>query len=790
MTLFKRTALVAAMMPLFASSSWGLGLGDITMKSYLNEPLRAEVELLDVQNLSADDIRIRLATQDDFDRVGIDRAYFLTNVRFEVVVNQNGGKILLSTDQPLLEPYLDFLIETRWPAGRMLREYTVLVDLPTPVEAVPVTASASRLDQQLSADSAATTSDVSKSPSEQTSAAVGRPDRDYDRDAAERPVAGGSYLVQANDTLWEIASAARPPGKTVEQTMIAALNMNGDAFAGGNINGLKAGYVLELPGEDDVLTGSSEAVNAVASQNRDWANGVRRTRALRVVADNETEDDVEPADALASAEAASGYDSFADADESKTPATQLPSIDGGASDLAAQLPAVDDREGPVASNPELAAIQARLSQLSDQVGSLRQLVSVKDQQIAALQAEIAARDEKAALDAQAASVPQTPMVASEAPVQDSGLPWWVFALGGVVFIALGGVIYARRADQRAQLQSASSGLTASQRNPVARKEPVSSAAGGAAAPLAAAKADEDGERGYGRDLHNDYAEENAVSDAIAEADIYVAYGRYQQALTLLASVADNEAHNGSVYAKMVEICLQCDRREEAEGLVSKIEQTHDMNALKRAMDALAAGPVSSESIELGELADAAPGKDAATQASESVQEPAAGLDFELVSSDATDDSELSAAPAFDLELDLSSGSSDSTEPTDNESLTDLSVEAADEVEAAAELPDLGTADWGDLSEPASPSDGLLPPELAAVLGTDVPPPPVDQVERDDDDAIVYAQEADPMDTKLDLARAYIDMGDEDGARPVLEEVIAGGDLQQQAEARELLVRID
>jgi len=570
--------------------------------------------------------------------------------------------------------------------------------------------------------------------------------------------------------------------------MIATLNMNGDAFTGGNINGLKAGYVLELPGEDDVLTGSSEAMNAVASQNRDWANGVRRTRALRVVADNETEDDAEPADALASAEAASGYDSFADAEESKTPATQLPSIDGGASELAAQSPKADAGEGTVSSNPELAAIQARLSQLSDQVGSLRQLVSVKDQQIAALQAEIAARDEKAALDAQTASVPQTPMVASEAPVQDGGLPWWVFALGGVVFIALGGVVYARRADQRTQLQSASSGLTASQRDPVTLKEPVPAAADGAAAPLAKAKADEDGERGYGRDLHNDYAAENSVSDAIAEADIYVAYGRYQQALTLLASVADKEAHNGSVYAKMIEICLQCDRREEAEGLVSKIEQTHDMNALKRAMDALAANPASSESIELGELADAAPGTNAAIPASGSMQEPAAGLDFELVSNDPADDSELSAAPAFDLELDLSSGSS--TEPSDNESLTDLSIEAADEVEAAAELSDLGTADWGDLSEPASPSDGLLPPELAAVLGTDVPPPPVDQVERDDDDAIVYAQEADPMDTKLDLARAYIDMGDEDGARPVLEEVIAGGDLQQQAEARELLVRID
>ena len=85
-------------------------------------------------------------------------------------------------------------------------------------------------------------------------------------------------------------------------------------------------------------------------------------------------------------------------------------------------------------------------------------------------------------------------------------------------------------------------------------------------------------------------------------------------------------------------------------------------------------------------------------------------------------------------------------------------------------------------------DDVLPPELAAVLGTDVPPP---TIEADNEpEGLVYAAEVDPVETQLDLARAYIDMGDEDGARPVLKEVIATGDLRQRAEARELLINID
>ncbi|HEY7776374.1 MAG TPA: hypothetical protein VIC02_07510, partial [Kineobactrum sp.] len=114
-----------------AGSAWGLGLGELTMESFLNEPLQARVSLLDVGNLHADQIRVRLATSEDFDRLGVDRAYFLTGIKFDIELDSSGrGVIVLQSADPVLEPFLDFIVETRWPSGRVLRNYTVLVDPP------------------------------------------------------------------------------------------------------------------------------------------------------------------------------------------------------------------------------------------------------------------------------------------------------------------------------------------------------------------------------------------------------------------------------------------------------------------------------------------------------------------------------------------------------------------------------------------------------------------------------------------------------------------------------------
>src|SRR6056297_2955084 len=128
----KCAAVVFSLGCLQASSALALGLGELKLDSYLNEPLSASVDLLNTGNLHEDEIKIRLGTREDFQRLGLDRTFFLTSIQFEVVVDDNGrAGIVMTTDDPVLEPYLDFIVEARWPSGRLLREYTVLIDPPT-----------------------------------------------------------------------------------------------------------------------------------------------------------------------------------------------------------------------------------------------------------------------------------------------------------------------------------------------------------------------------------------------------------------------------------------------------------------------------------------------------------------------------------------------------------------------------------------------------------------------------------------------------------------------------------
>ena len=741
---------MAALLP---CSSWGLGLGDINLTSYLNEPLAAEVALLDVQNLTSDDIKVRLATQDAFDRLGVERAYFLTSIKFEVIVEGGAGKILLTTSKPLLEPYLDFLVETRWPDGRLLREYTVLVDLPaSPVASEPLAS--------LGEDAAGSEAPVAPTPESESPRFVTpetRPDRNYDRDAEMMPRTGGRYLVQSNDTLWEIATAAAPEGASIEQTMLATAQMNADAFTGGNINGLKAGYVLELPEERDILMSRREAFSAVAQANEDWRNGVRRAPALRVVADDEIPADDDANDWQESPEATVFVDEDYGAAEVMAAGVE-PDVfsDIGAGQDSLPSPPESGGSAPTgASSIELMEIEARLTALSEQVGSLSELVVVKDQQIAALEAQLA--------NQQASPAPRPAQVVSTpASTVEGGYPWWLFALGGVALLAIGAVIYTRRIQRPVMVLKRTA--PASELEPSVNRPNELEAA---MAPLPADAAQSgDGERGYGQRLHNDYVEENPVADAVAEADIYVAYGRYQQALNLLETAAKTSPDDPAATLKMVEIYLKNDRIDEARNAAQSLEGLGDGSAYGEASRMLSAAEERSDPVDLGELA--AP------------VDSHLSLDLDIAGET------LSSAPPLDLDLDLGLGAAKFDEMPASGATGGQSANGAELVTPAEDEIDLG-ADRADLSQPADEAESL-PAELAEVLGSDIPPPVAD--EEIDGEGLVYAQEVDPIDTQLDLARAYIDMGDEDGARPVLNDVIASGDLRQQAEARELLVSID
>src|SRR5690554_2849251 len=110
-----------------SSQLLALGLGELKLESALSQPLKAEIELVDTKGLTEWDINPSLASQEDFDRAGVDRVFFLTKIEFKV----EGDRIVLTTRESINEPFLNFLIELNWPAGRVLQRNTVFPNPPT-----------------------------------------------------------------------------------------------------------------------------------------------------------------------------------------------------------------------------------------------------------------------------------------------------------------------------------------------------------------------------------------------------------------------------------------------------------------------------------------------------------------------------------------------------------------------------------------------------------------------------------------------------------------------------------
>jgi pilus assembly protein FimV len=729
-----RKALLTITLAVLSQTALGLGLGDITLKSYVNEPFEATIDLLDVGALRPEDIRIRLGTQEDFDRLGVERAYFLTGIQFEILLEEDGARILLTTGEVLVEPYLDFLLEARWPSGRLLREYTVLVDLP------PMPSSIATSAPQEAMESTDVVAAAEIPPAGSAGQAGGK--RDYDGDAKPTPTAGGNYLVARDDTLWKIAASAALPGVSVEQTMLATVAKNPKAFTRGNINGLKAGYVLSLPTDADLSMTLSEAINAVASQNSDWASGVASQPVLRVVADNDLEADdssfVDDDPWTSTSTPLGGDEQSQEEAEALTPAANTPaqSNDQGQKakvaekEFAAENGAGEEQSEP--STPDvslgaLADIEAQVAESSGQLGNLRELVAIKDKQIAELQASLAAKQ---------ASTPAASAT---------------FALSSLLYLAGGAAVGALVLFLVLRLRKIPESPEPSP--DTVETEPA----------MAPVPAEEDSQAAS----EGTKPSGGAIQEALAEAEIYVSFGRHQQALNLLAAVTEKTsgAEAAEAYCKMIEIALANDRLEEAAQWLTQVEAIGTPEQVASATSAVRSVGVTPP--DLGELGNGV----ARFQVDELEMPP-------------------TVDPAFDVRTE-----GDELQPTD---VTDA-TQSAQLLQEPSEFQDLELSELpaDHSSDPAAAIlsetyekdvPAKLPPELAAVLGTDVVPP-VEEVVESEAETLVYASETDPMDAKLDLARAYIDMGDEEGARPILEDVVVNGDLRQQAEARELLVHI-
>ena len=247
---------------------WAVGLGELTVHSYLNEPLRAEVALIDSESIEISDLRVELASEEEFQRVGAERLFWLNQLRFEVLAQGTEKRILLTTDAPQREPYLDFVMALRWPQGRLLRDYTALIDLPPTMALGEDSDTRSPLDDAIQVPEEAPQPDpiTQRSPESmsQTSPSL------LDPAAASTPTAGLFYVVVQNDTLWRIASSVAPDRRSVEQVMLEIIRMNPQAFQQQNVNGLKAGYRLALPLTEEIGIDRATAIDAVALQNDAW----------------------------------------------------------------------------------------------------------------------------------------------------------------------------------------------------------------------------------------------------------------------------------------------------------------------------------------------------------------------------------------------------------------------------------------------------------------------------------------------------------------------------------------
>jgi pilus assembly protein FimV len=401
--MFKKRALALAVAsclsfsPLVAEAA---GIGKLTVLSGLGQPLKAELDVAanrdELAGMSA-----RLAPQEAFRQAGIDYPSVLLDLRFALEKRANGQAVIKVTSvKPVNEPFLDFLVELNWPSGRLVREYTFLLDPPEMatkqasrsvaearvVETVQGGGSQPERPAQAPAATKSSSSTAAVPTSRQTASAV----KPAPQPQAEQSASAATRTVQQGDNLRKIAAETKPEGVSLDQMLVGLFQKNPDAFVGNNVNRLKAGAILGIPDKAAVeAVSDTEAKKMIVAQSADW-NGYRQKLAAATAKAPAKED--------AAAQSGSGKitakleEKAAPAeqakDQVKVSRTEMPTKPGaggkGAGGEAEQL----------AKEKALKEAQDRLALLEKNVVELQKLVEMKNQRLAELQQQAAVKKEE------------------------------------------------------------------------------------------------------------------------------------------------------------------------------------------------------------------------------------------------------------------------------------------------------------------------------------------------------------------------------------------------------------
>ena len=863
----------------FASLANAAGLGRLTVLSPLGQPLLAEIEIVSVQPGEEDGLTARLASPEAFETAGIDINPALNSLRINLERRDKKPFLRVTTAQPVNEPFLDILIELAWSSGKLVREYTFLLDppeyksrqqaiaqaptpAPTMAEKPAPTPPPAAEQKPVEATPLAPQPAAEPTPSATPAPAAATP-APSTAEAAKPAAAANSYEVKRGDTLGQIAKQNLKPGVTLNQMLIAIFRANQDAFIKGNVNLVRTGKILVIPDVDSLGTiDRDEATALVKQHNEQWMEYRNRLAAVAT-----------PADATAGQrEVAGRIEPKPEPVKPAAPTDQLrlskaePAKPGTAPSQAAR----DD--DAAARNRALSEAQSRQQELEKNVADLQKLLALKNQQLAEAEKKAGAQPAPTPPVAQAPATPaptpapaaptpapakpaaaptpppatpapaaptpapakpaaeapkpaaEAPKPAAEAPkpapkpapkkaapepslLDEFSDPMYIGA-AVLILLFLGGYFWwARRRKKKAQAKFQDSVLGAAAAGAAAGSVTEPTAPPASTTTTVSVQASQ-----------APAGMEAEEVDPIAEADVYMAYGRDAQAEEILKEALAKDSNRAAVHAKLLEIYAH---RKDAKAF----EQT----ALKLKNITSGAGPEWDKAAALGKSIDpgnglyaGAAGGEAAAAAPAAPAAAAAAptLDFDLGGAG------QQQASAPDISLDEAKDTTKSGIDIELGATQTLKTGPADETVMAAGTEEKSAAggmdfnlDLGmDEKKPEEPKPAAAAPKAAESTGgldfdldlgsdkkADAPAAPAAEPKLDlseisldlgtPSDATVVAPKAssDPkwqeVATKLDLAKAYEEMGDKDGARELLKEVMKDGDAAQRGSAEQLLAKL-
>jgi pilus assembly protein FimV len=868
-----KTITAAVASALVFSNAYAAGLGKLTVLSALGQPLRAEIELTSVAKDEVGALSAKLASAAAFKQANIEFNSALNGVRFSVEHRGERQFIRVSSALPLNEPFVDMLLELSGPNGRLVREYTFLLDpadlrtsqsaqvAPAPVPGLEERAVASQPLPQAAP--------AGRTPRKESAPRVARPAE------AKTEAAAGEYRVRSGDTLARIASQVKPAGVSLDQMLVALYQSNSDAFVGNNMNRLKAGKILSVPDEGAVRgVSAGEARGIVVAQAADF-NAYRNKLAGQVSAST--------AQQSAESGQSAGGKITAKVEERATPASE-------AKDKLklSNAPAAAGAEDKIAKDKAVAEANARVKELEKNVGELQKLLEVKSKSLAEQQkqtdaAKIEAKpaaptspavvptpaDASPAKPAEAApQKPVAPPVAAKPkpaapPPEPSFLdeltdnPFLLPGIGALL-VALGalGIYRARRQKQGKPFDDsiiADSSLKANS---------LFGSTGGQSVDTSNSVFNSSFSPSVSQ------LDTNEV-DPVAEADVYIAYGRDAQAEEILKEALRTQPERHAVRVKLLEIYSNRKDLRAFEVLATElygltngkgeewaqaaafgiaIDPNNPLYANGKADMSGAPSALGSPTQPLDEQglatllattqtdASDKPGGTLDTDSSyfgntamaietplEPVPEPEVpkttsnDLDFDLdgLQDMAVPDTVPRPAPAEPpaelASIDFNFLDEPTTAPA-IESTPEPKVDAVAEELPVTPLADLEFTLDDKLSETARPDDISLDngglDEMLAKAETPSDPldfdlssislelPPVEPVAGEPpalelamEPHELAASDSAEMTTKLDLAVAYREIGDKEGARELLDEVLKGGTPEQSERAKAMLLEL-